>query len=381
MRRTTIALGIAAALAGCSDGTGAPGDGGTPDLASADLAGRDAAGADAARAPDAAGSDAAGADLSLAAANFQARCSAPGVVRCVGFDAPGDIAGTYGDVSGILPGATAPTLDPAVMASGASSIKFTIPPNTGADTSGSYFTNFSDDLMTRFGESSEFYVQWRQRFDAGFLTTAFQGGEGWKQIIVGSGDLPGCTANNSANGQCYSSCSALELVALNTYQRGFPEMYNSCTGSTSHGAYDPFEQPFGGFDFKLENAMPAPYCLYSQGQTNPPSYFQPQGNCFGYAAGEWMTFQIHVAAGPRVADEFAGSRVQLWVAREGQPSTLVIDWGPYNLSAGSATEDQRYGKVWLLPYNTNKDPAQVYPTTYTWYDELIVSTQRIADPT
>jgi hypothetical protein len=34
-------------------------------------------------------------DGSIAAADFASRCSAPGVVRCVGFDDPADIAGGY----------------------------------------------------------------------------------------------------------------------------------------------------------------------------------------------------------------------------------------------------------------------------------------------
>jgi len=33
-----------------------------------------------------------------------------------------------------------------------------------------------------------------------------------------------------------------------------------------------------------------------------------------------------------------------------------------------------------LPYNTGKDASQAHPTAYTWYDELIVSKQRIPDP-
>jgi hypothetical protein len=93
-----------------------------------------------------------------------------------------------------------------------------------------------------------------------------------------------------------------------------------------------------------------------------------------------MTFQIHVKTGPRVNDEFTNSFVQLWVARDGQPSQLVINWGPYNLSAGSASADHKYGKVWLLPYNTGKDATVTYPTAYTWYDELVISTQKIQDP-
>jgi hypothetical protein len=154
-------------------------------------------------------------------------------------------------------------------------------------------------------------------------------------------------------------------------------MYNSCEGSTSHGPYDNFNESFGGFDFKLQNARPLPYCLYLQSTT---SYFPPVGNCFGYFPNEWMTFQVQVTTGPRVGNEFTNSYVKLWIARQGQPSQLVIDWGPYNLTAGSPETNQRYGKVWLLPYNTGKDSSHSHPTAYTWYDELIVSTSRVPDP-
>jgi hypothetical protein len=303
--------------------------------------------------------------------DFQARCNAAGVIRCIGFDSPDDVKGTWGSNYGILPGATTPVLDTAVKASGSSSLKFTIPPNSGADTSGAYFTNFSKDLSAEFGENSDFYVQWRQRFSPEILNTSYKGGEGWKQVIIGTGDQLH---------QLYASCTALEVVTLNSYQRGFPEMYNSCTGSGSHGPYDPFQSRFGSYDFKLQNARPTPFCLYSQGRTNPASYFPKKGNCFGYFANEWMTFQVHIKTGPRVKNEFSDSRVQLWVAREGQPSQLVIDWGPYNLSAGDPSENQKYGKVWLLPYNTNKDSSVPYPVAYTWYDELIISRQKISDP-
>jgi hypothetical protein len=303
--------------------------------------------------------------------DFQGRCSNPGVIRCVGFDSPADIAGTYGDVSGIMSGATRPSLDTVIKASGNSSLRFTVPPRSAADTSGSYFTNFSTDLKAQFGENSDFYIQWRQRFSPEFLNTKYLGGEGWKQVIIGSGDQAG---------HPYASCTALEIVLQNTYQRGLAGLYNSCTGSSSHGGYDPFEEPFGSANFKLQNAMPAPYCLYSQAHTSPPTTFPPTGNCFPYYPNEWMTFQIHVRTGPRANDEFTNSFVRLWIAREGRPSKLVFNWGPYKLSAGNPAENQRFGKIWLLPYHTGKDPNQVYETGYVWYDELIVSRQAIPDP-
>ncbi|MGH7301840.1 MAG: hypothetical protein ACRELZ_01020 [Candidatus Rokuibacteriota bacterium] len=311
------------------------------------------------------------------AVDFPTRCAAPGVVRCIGFDQPSDIASTnWGSNTGIsTAGASTPTLDTAVKASGNSSIKFTIPSNSGANTSGEYWANFSPDLSTQFGENSDFYVQWRQRFSPEFLSTNYSGGGGWKQAIIGTGDNPGCTPSNTSN--CNSSCTDLEVVTQNTFQRRFAQMYNSCSGSATHGPYDAFEQPFGGSDFKLQNARPSPFCLYSQSGSNR---FPPNGNCFGYFANEWMTFQVRIKTGARVGDEFKNSFVELWIAREGQPSEQVFNWGPYNLTAGPAGENQRFGKVLLLPYNTGKSSSQSHPTGFTWYDELIISRNRIADP-
>jgi hypothetical protein len=144
-------------------------------------------------------------------------------------------------------------------------------------------------------------------------------------------------------------------------------------------AYDGFYLPYGS-DFKLQNARPAPYCLYSQTRTNPPGALPPTGNCLGFSANNWMTFQVHVKIGQRVNDEWANSFVKLWIASEGQPSQLAIDWGPYNLSAGQPAVDQKFGKIWLTPFMTGKDETQIHPTAYTWFDELIISRQKIADP-
>ena len=74
------------------------------------------------------------------------------------------------------------------------------------------------------------------------------------------------------------------------------------------------------------------------------------------------------------------SFITLWVARENQPSELVINYGPWNLTAGSTADDQKFGKIWLLPYHTGKSSAQSHATGYTWYDELIISRTQIADP-
>ena len=326
----------------------------------------------------------------IEAQDFQARCAAAGVIKCVGFDDPSDFSngsgglnGAYGFNSGIMPPSdtsdyTRATLDTSLKASGAGSLKFTIPSNSGSDTSGAYFTNFAEDLSLQFDGGQEFFVQWRQRFSSELLAARYLGAGGFKSIIIGTGDEPGITN---------SSCSSLTIVMTNYAQRGFPILYNSCSGSSStQGGENPngtppyngfYEAIDGGADFKLQNARPAPFCLYSQQNS---SFFTPVGNCFGYVANEWMTFQIQVTIGPRLNDYFKGSYVTLWGAREGQPSALLVKWGPYDLAAGPSGANERFGKVWLLPYNTGKDASEAHPTAYTWYDELIVSRNKIADP-
>jgi hypothetical protein len=304
------------------------------------------------------------------------------VVKCVGFDSPSDFNkgsggtnGAWGSNAGLIPPSgtsdyTRAVMDTSMVASGSGSLRFTVPAQAGADTSGAYFTNFSSDLATQFDGGSQFYVQWRQRFSPEMLANKWAGGGGFKSIIVTTGDQPG---------RVFASCEAIGVIQTNYYQNNFPILYDSCTGSTSHGPYDNFFEDVGSppTDFKLQNGRAAPGCMYLQKYT---SYFPPVGNCFGYVANEWLTFQMGFKLGPRVGDEFKGSYVTLWAAREGKPSELVVQWGPYNLTAGPLSDNQRFGKVWLLPYNTGKDPSAIYPVAYTWYDELIVSRNPIADP-
>jgi hypothetical protein len=294
--------------------------------------------------------------------DFQKRATAPGVVRAMGFDTAADVNNRI-----LADGVFAPSgsgYDTSVHASGAGSLRFTVPSLSAANTSGSWRINFTDDYSVLFGQNQEFYVQWRQRFDNAMLSNAYAGADGWKTIIIGQGDT-------SSSGEV-SSCSELELVSFNGYMADFPRLYHNC------GVYAGFYEPYGNGDFKLQNAMPAPYCLYSD---------HTYAGCFKYYPNEWMTFQIHIKMGPlgtafstlenQQVTGFTNSLVELWVAREGQPSTLVISWPGVVLHE---TQGAKYGKVWLLPYNTNKNATISYPVANTWYDELIVSRSKIADP-
>jgi hypothetical protein len=281
--------------------------------------------------------------------DFEARCRTEGVVRCFGFDSIPEVRPYLHPIWGTQ---IVPDIDSTTRASGAGSLRFTIPPRSGPDTSGHFEANFADDLSVQFGEGEEFFVQWRQRFSPEMLDTFYQGGLGWKQAVIGEGDRPGF----------YSpGCTQLELVVSNTSQAGYPQMYHSCGGKD--GQYEPLYQ-----------------------RRFPP-----------YVADEWMTFQVQVRIGHWYQNDFnyrGDSLIRLWVARAGSPPELAIDLSPepamifgvpvpfsgtgYDLANNNPAA--KYGKILLTPYHTGKSDQQDHPTAYTWYDELIISRRRIPDP-
>jgi len=315
--------------------------------------------------------------------NFSTRCAQPGVIRCVGFDSASDIAGTIGNNSGTYPGDATPALDTTLKASGNSSLKFVIPANSGANSSGHYWINFSDNLLTQFGENSEFYVQWRQRFSPEFINTNYAGGGGWKQSIIGEGDNPGCTPSNSLTkengGFCAASCTQLEIVTQNTFQRGIPQMYHSCGAKDSH---------YEGLDVVTAGSVIHPqYASSGLAGCNYPGPYTT-ANCIPYKADQWMTFQVRIKIGTWYKNDGVYHRdtaIHLWIAEEGQASRLAMEREPskgtgYDL-VNLTPAISNYGKVWLLPYHSGKSFAATNPTAFTWYDELIISRNPIADPT
>ena len=80
-----------------------------------------------------------------------------------------------------------------------------------------------------------------------------------------------------------------------------------------------------------------------------------------------FTGRIEVRGNPNDA----ASRVELWV--NGQ---LVIDYAFARINWGTS-DGSGLGQFMLTPFHTNKDPNQAHPTGYTWYDDLIISTQPI----
>lgn len=269
-------------------------------------------------------------------ADFQARCSAPGVLVCVGFDTPAEMASGK-NLFPAWDGKIRGTADTTIKASGASSLRFEVPAYSDANTSGYALW----DMGQSFGPGSTFYVQFRERFSPVMLNTKFKS-DGWKQIIIH---------------RTGSSCGNVELTTQNVYSRGFPIMYTDCGART-------LQDNLGGGDYMLEQGDYQ--CRYSS---------KPAG-CATYKPDQWMTFAYRVHVGDWGTPT---SSIQAWVAYEGEPLKQWINQNNFVLKYGESPSDT-FSKIQLTPYQSKKDNTQDHPVGYVWYDELIVSTQPIAGP-
>lgn len=305
-------------------------------------------------------------------ADWQARSTGPGVVRAIRFDNEAEVRDHVhpdrgnGNIS----------FDTSIKASGNGSMRFVIPSNSDETAgSGSWRMNFSDyPFDVQFGENSEFFVQWRQRFDPYMLTHVYNASGGWKQIIIGQGDVPGVEAR---------ACTELELVVQNLKHWRIPQAYHAC------GVYTPYNENNGN-DWLLQNVVG---CRWRNGNPDPFD-----GSCVPYYPDEFMTFQVRMKLGPWVnsapdringntASGFYPSEFEMWIAREGEPAIkthrftdIIYRRGNYSDDPVDASHTARYGKIWLSTYNTGKSASETHQEASTWYDEIIISTSRIPDP-
>ncbi len=322
--------------------------------------------------------------------DFDAICAA--AIRCFTFDSDADFntgaggtQGAWGDNYGVLPINGTSTYravrDTSIKASGTSALRFDIPATAGSDTSGAWFTNFSDDLSFQVNEGEDVYIQWRYRMSAGILNVNYKqsdgttNSDGLKMFDVGTGDLPSCNLGSAHSTICPTSCSDMEIVIQNLDQNEMPLMYTGCAGPA---AFKPLYA--SGSNIIVQNGNG---CLYPTFDTPP---------CFKYAEDEWMTFQVHIHIGTW---NTYSSTIQMWGTREGGSKELLVECSPtytpkcsnFVDSSGdngwliynSDTGNYQLGKVWLLPYHTNRSASYTYTDTDVWYDNLVIDDALIPD--
>src|SRR5216684_240786 len=107
--------------------------------------------------------------------DFDARCHAPGVLVCQGFDSPLITITAKWPAPGLYPawdGTVRGTFDRAQKASGEGSLRFEIPSHSSANAAGYWRQPFGRN----FGQGSTFYVQFRERFSPEMLTNNLETG-------------------------------------------------------------------------------------------------------------------------------------------------------------------------------------------------------------
>jgi hypothetical protein len=301
---------------------------------------------------------------STALQDFQTRCAQTGVILCQGFDDPAvftpakwPASGLYPDGNGVYQGA----IDTTIAASGAGSLKFTVPSLASANSSGYWRQLFTPNLSDgptnakMYGANSTFYLQFRQRFSIEYLTNNWVTGAGattfWKQDIISNDN---------------STCGNIELTTVNLYRRRFPGMYSQCGN-------DGFQVNLNNGDFLLEQADASGngYNCHYQTANNTAT------SCFIYPADTWVTFYYKVSIGTWGQPN---STIQAWVSVGGGPYASYINMTNHTLYEDS-TVGADYDMVTLLTYMTGRSSTvNAGPTAYTWFDELIVSGQAIAAP-
>jgi len=299
---------------------------------------------------------------------------------------PAALKGRYRDwrwchhVAGARP--ATPILDGEIKASGTGALKFVIPARSGAGDAGYCQIDFTPDNSVQFGEGDTFFVQFRVRLSCTLLFTDCdptsagyekerrvyrakgKGGTSFKVSIINAGDHPGLQYP-------VKSCTEQHLVLVQG-RNGIVAGYHSCDWYDGH--QEKIGEARGSAIWDRQPKKPGDAggpCVIGANKASP--------DCVLWPADEWVTVTQQVTIGKWVTDlndPSRSSNVRIWIQRKGEKPVLVIDYDR-NLEA-PAKPFMKYGKIWLLPYMTDKDPLEDHPEAYMWFDELIVSREPIA---
>jgi hypothetical protein len=292
-------------------------------------------------------------------ADFQARCSAPGVTRCVGFD---NTTVDINQSSNLNPGNNGYRggFDTTVKRSGAGSLRFEQRQGeTGQSISGFWAPYPGDALYPAmgavFGENTTFYVQFAYRISAEVAANMNTWQHSPKIAIFFN----------------YDSCDPVEittglgslLIGGSSYVRPGLAMYADCGGTPFLTGPDLQTWQFSGSLFWQQGAYA---CQYAVG---------PRSACWQFPTDKWVTlyYKIHIGNWGQ-----NNSSVEAWYAVDGQP---YVKWMNIlnNLKLTRSGNKPGFSDIMFTPYMTGN--TDITPqTSYIWYDELIVSAQPIAAP-
>lgn len=290
--------------------------------------------------------------------DFAARCSAPGVVSCFGFDnTTTDVVrnvNLYPDGLGTFRAG----VDTVTKASGGGSLRFDMPPppHAGANIGGSWVPQ--GGWGANFSENSTFFIQYRLKLSPELLQNIYDNAT-WKTTIF---HYTGKT------------CASIELTTSNYYGTPLAQMNTDCGARAMHTTLD-------GTQYTSQTPL-----LMQQTDDLQCAYGADYAqNCVNFVANKWMTLYYRVQIGQWGQ---ANSSIDAWIAYEGEGTlhqfvrmrNFRLDCNGVSCDS-SPDKDAGYNSVTITPYMTavsgNVGPSS---TVYMWFDEFIVSTEPIALP-
>ena len=295
---------------------------------------------------------------------FEEVCARSDVARCMAFDDQASVDDLHSletcDQSFV---GCHGTVDGEVSHTGAGSLRMRLPAEPSGDQDvPSLGVNFTDGSINEpptgpydvtFGTGDTIFISWRQRITAGMLAPDL-GQYSWYSLIVAAGDRDGVSADQ-ASPFFIGVGPSIGLPAVKIYANLWRSTY--CALSSEVITMD----MFGNEVFQPETGCTAA----SPGRER----------CVDYVPDEWMSFQLGVTVGTWGSES---TRLRLWVAREGQPPTLVID-EMERLCAGDESGPIEYGKVWLDPGVADRTSQP--QDNFIWYDDLVISESPVLDGT
>ena len=327
-----------------------------------------------AQAKDAAGNVATAVGISVTVSNsgtttpesdFQARCAAPGVMVCRGWDNASDFTppvNSTGNETGVHPAGPGSggtgyqyiVQDTTSKVSGNGSLKLIIPPSgtpgfSFNDTPSGYWA----DNFTGIGQNQTLYVQYRFMVDSNMLNFnwATVSDEGWK-----ISDLFATT-----------SCGEEEITMENTYQTNVFTGYTHCGSPALYDYSNPQDPLLEQGDY---------VCHY---QTTYPSYQQDPG-CFSFVPNTWITVYMVLQFGTWGQPN---THITMYASDPAAGRTTLkrfIDLPNFTISNSTDVPGAPFSHIYLENYLSGAHGGATEPGGNMWFDELIISSQPIAAP-
>jgi hypothetical protein len=343
-------------------------------------------------------------------ADFAARSNpANGVIRALKFNTMADIINNASEIYGASDSNPSSqygdndfylraSADTAVKSSGTGSLKWTCPSVFSTKPTGDLGYRFTADNSVQFGEGDTFYVQFRMRFSDEAFRAYKHVGDGTytstaKILYVGMGDKPGVAAMSHSDLEAVVTLGGLYPTLSGGIWR--PRL-SPCFYQCGYEVIPYNNKPYENLSFMVGNDRvfthnpTTPYRCLRYLDTTSDANDDKYNCCPDIIPNTWMTVKLCFNIGTW---NTGSSRIRMWVAQEHSPSILHIDsndgwpgstYPIYRTPDGSvdepAVEGGEFGKIWINTYVTEHDPTEVCGIHEKWIDEIIISTQDIADP-